>query len=93
MKNQIFLTASSVVYRRLRNDFDTSCCCSCSCLSGTFVKRFGNYIAKKLWKWHCQKALEMILPKSFGNGCQNVLEMTLPKVLEIAFPKAKNMID
>ena len=43
-----FLTASSVVYRGLRNDFDTSCCCSCSCLSGTFVKRFGNDISKSL---------------------------------------------
>ena len=75
------------MYRGLRNDFEASS------LPGTFVKTFGNDIAKKLWKCHCQKALEMTLPKSFGNGCQNVLEMTLPKVLEIAFPKAKNMID
>ena len=82
----IFLTASSVVYRGLRNDFDA--CCSSWSLSGTFVKSFGNGIAKKPWQWHCQNALEMTLPKSLGNDiakklwkwhCQKALTMILPK--------------
>ena len=32
-------------------------------LAMTLPKSIGNDISKKPWQWHCQKALEMTLPK------------------------------
>ena len=78
-----FLTASSVVYRGLRNDFD-----ACSCLSGTFVKSFGKRFSKEPWKTVFQTALEKAFPKTLENGFPKALENGFPKDLEKAFPKA-----
>ena len=63
-----FLTASSVVYWGLRNDFDA--CCSWSCLSGTFVKSFGKRFSKEPWKTVFQKIWKRLFQKPWTTVLQ-----------------------
>ena len=64
----------------LRNDFEA--CCSCSCLTGTFVKSFGNDIAKARFGNDIANA-------RFGNDIAKTdLAMAQPKLgLEMTQPK------
>ena len=75
--DQAFLTASSEVYRGLRNDND-----ACWSLSGAFVKRFGNDISKGISN-SFSKILGNYISKSIGNSVSKSLRNDI----------FKNMID
>ena len=84
-----------VCNRGLRNDFEASCCC-CSCsLTGTFVKSFGNDIAKARFGNDIAKARfsNDIAKASFGNDIAKAsFENDIAKASEMTLLKLFNCI-